>query len=333
LSSIEFGTTQFCPVLEGARIAKESEDMGFDVQLIGENHNMVADVFGELRDGARATSRIKLMCGPVNFVTRDPGVVASSIGAIQVLSGGRAICGIARGDSAVALAGKSPQRQAALAADLDLLRRYLNRETVLHGDRESALHWIRDHSYTPPPIELVCSGPNAIALAARSADRIGLSVGANPERIRWALDIIDNALAVAGRRRADVRIGVYFPLAMAKDRTEGRALLKLRTAGFAHMSSFKGNDLSQQPPIMRRVSEKLRTGYDYRFHRADAPPVNANTELIDEEFADWFGIGGPPPYVIERIGELIDLGVKFFNAAFWPGDAEAFAASVIPAFR
>ena len=154
---------------------------------------MAPDVFGEMRDAVGATERIRLMCGPVNFVTRDPGVIASAIAPIQLLSGGRAMCGIARGDSAVAMAGQRPQRQEPLDRDLAMLRAYLDRGEVAFPERTSRLEWIGDLAYEPVPIEMVCSGPNAIALAARRADRIGLSVGANSERIAWALRIIEKS--------------------------------------------------------------------------------------------------------------------------------------------
>jgi 5,10-methylenetetrahydromethanopterin reductase len=330
---VEFGTTNFCPVFHGAEVAAANEALGYDVQLFGENHNMAADVFGELRDAARATTRIKLLAGPVNFVTRDPGVVASAIGPVQILSGGRAICGIARGDSAVALAGRSPQRHDALARDLALVRRYLERDTVRFGDRESRLEWIGSLDYTPVPIELVCSGPKAIALAATHADRIGLSVGANPDRIRWALRIIDDALAAAGRTRADVRIGAYVPVAVTQTREEGRREIRFRVPGWAHMSSFPGNDLEAQPEIMRRVTERLRHGYDYRFHRAGVPLDNPNTRQIDEEFGDWFGLGGPPAFLAERLHELVELGVTTFVTSLVGDEHEQFALDVLPAVR
>src|SRR5262245_65529174 len=127
---VEFGTTGFCPPLEGGRIARESEELGFDVQLFGENHAMAADVFGELRAAAAATRHIRLLAGPVNFVTRDPGVIASAIAPIQILSGGRAICGIARGDSAGALARRRPPPPAGLGRDLGILRGPSQRRTV-----------------------------------------------------------------------------------------------------------------------------------------------------------------------------------------------------------
>src|SRR5262245_5888348 len=320
IAPVEFGTTGFCPALEGARIARESEDLGFDVQLFGENHAMAADVFGEMRPAAAATKRIRLLAGPVNFVTRDPGVIASAIAPIQILSGGRAICGIARGDSAVALAGRRPQPQAGLERDLGILRRYLDRETVSFPERESRLEWIGELPYTRVPIELVASGPRAIALAARRSDRIGLSVGGNSEYVRQALGVIDAALAASGRSRAEVVIGAFLPVALTADRASGRAALRSRVAGWAHMSSFPGIDLSRQPAILRQATEKLRHGYDYRFHRADVPAQNANTQLIEDEFADWFGIGGPPAYIVDRLLELAELGVRYFGTALGPAE-------------
>jgi 5,10-methylenetetrahydromethanopterin reductase len=330
---LEFATTCFCPAFQGATIARTNEQLAFDVQLFGENHNMVADVFGELRDAARATSRIRLLCGPVNFVTRDPGVIASAVAAVQLLSDGRAICGIARGDSAVALAGRRPPRHDDHARDLGVLRRYLDLDAVKFGDRTSRLEWIGEQPYRRVPVEMVCSGPRAIALAATVADRIGLSVGANPDRIRWALGIIDAALDAAGRSRDDVRVGAYVPVAVSKDRSSGRQDLRSRVAGWAHMSSFPGNDLSAQPEIMQRVTNRLRDGYDYRYHRADVPADNPNTRQIDEEFADWFGLGGPPSYLSERLIELAELGVRTFVTALGGDEHERFALDVMPAVR
>ncbi|MCB0994691.1 MAG: LLM class flavin-dependent oxidoreductase [Acidimicrobiales bacterium] len=330
---VEFATTLFCPAFAGGEIARRSEELGFDIQLFGENHNMCADVFGELRLAAAATTRLRLECGPVNFVTRDPGVIASAIAAVQLLSDGRAICGIARGDSAVALAGRAPQRHAGLERDLGVLRTYLGRGVVDHGERESSLQWIGQREYTPPPIQLVCSGPRAIRLAATTADRIGLSVGANPERVGWAMAIIDDALAAAGRTRADVRVGLFLPMAITSDRAGAADALRPRVAGWAHMSSFPGNDLAQQPEVMRRVTEALRTGYDYRYHKAGVPADNPNTRIVDGEFADWFGVGGPPAYLIERLGQLVEAGIDYFVSVLEGTEQERFAAEVMPTVR
>src|SRR5579863_481807 len=155
---IEFGTTGFYPAFDGAKRAKMSEDMGFDIQGFSENHARATDCFGEMRDAARATSRIKLACGPVNFVTRNPGVVAAGILPIQVLSGGRAICNVAAGDSAVAAAGRQPQRIADMERDLGYLKTYLKGGEVEFGDRTSRLEWADELTWAPLPVQMVCSG-------------------------------------------------------------------------------------------------------------------------------------------------------------------------------
>lgn len=330
---VEFGTTGFYPAFSGAANAVMSEAMGFDIQSFSENHSMVADCFGEMRDAARETTEILLACGPVNFVTRDPGVVAAAVLPIQVLSRGRAVCGVASGDSAVAAAGRAPQRHDALDRDVRMLRTYLHGGDVAVGERTSRLEWADDISYEPVPIQMVCSGPKAIALAGRVTDRICLGVGTNPQRVAWALRIVEEALHESDRDRDDVRIGLFAPLAVTDDRVTGRAAIRTRVAAWAHMSSGRGMDLSQQPEILRRVTSVLRDTYDYRYHRPGVPPDNPNSAPCDEEFGDWMGIGGPTSYITDRLAHLVEMGVDFFMTALPMPEREPFAAEVMPAVR
>jgi 5,10-methylenetetrahydromethanopterin reductase len=333
MRQIEFGTTGFYPAFEGAARAKRAEVMGFDIQGFSENHSRTADCFGEMRDAARETSRIKLACGPVNFVTRHPGVVAAAIVPIQVISAGRAVCHVASGDSAVSAVGRNPQKIADMERDLVQLRAWIDGEDVQFGERTSRLEWVDALSFERIPIQMACSGPRAIALAARRADRICLGIGCNPDRVAWALDIIERELAEAGRDREDLRIGLFAPIAMTSDRAQGRALIRTRVAAWAHMQSGSHVDLSQQPEILRNVTSVLRHSYDYRFHHPNAPPENPNSAVCDEDFGDWMGIGGPNSYVVDRLGDLVHMGVDFFMTALPMDERETFAAEVMPAVR
>jgi hypothetical protein len=76
---------------------------------------------------------------------------------------------------------------------------------------------------------------------------------------------------------------------------------------------------------MRRLTSVLRDTYDYRYHHPGAPAQNPNTAVCDDEFGDWFGIGGAPSYVVDRIGELVELGLDFFVTALPPAEREQFA--------
>ncbi len=329
---LEFGTTGFYPAFSGVERAKLSEEMGFDIQGFSENHSRATDCFGEMRDAARETTRIRLACGPVNFVTRHPGVVAAGIVPIQILSSGRAICGVASGDSAVAAAGLKAQRLADMERDLGYLRTFLDRgEVAYQSGKTSRLEWADDLSWDHIPIHMACSGPRSIALASRTADRICLGIGTNLERVAWALDIIGVGLLASGRDRETIRVGVFAPIAITTDRASGRAEIRTRVSAWAHMQS--GGDLSQQPEILRRVTTVLRDSYDYAFHRPGAPAENPNSAVCDEEFGDWMGIGGPVSYVVDRMGELVDMGVDFFMTALPMPEREVFAADVMPILR
>jgi 5,10-methylenetetrahydromethanopterin reductase len=331
MRQLEFGLTGFYPPFEGARRALLAEQLGFDIHGFSENHSRAPDCFGEMRDAASQTTRIKLACGPVNFVTRNPGVIAAAVVPLQILSGSRVICNIASGDSAVAAAGLKPQRIADLGRDLGYLRTYLAGEETNLGTQTSRLEWAANLSWDPIPIQLSCSGPKSIALAARTADRICLGIGTNIERLTWALQIIDEGLAQSGRERDAIRIGLFAPLAVAPDRRTARALLRERGSAWAHMQSGRGVDLSQQPAILRKVTTVLRENYDYKFHRPGVPPgENPNSAAIDEEFADWIGVGGPPSYVVDRLGELVELGIDFFITSASSTEREDFAAHVMP---
>ena len=335
MRALEFGTTGFYPAFDGIERAQMNEGLGFDIQGFSENHSRATDCFGEMRDAARGTSRIRLACGPVNFVTRHPGVVAAGIIPIQIVSGGRAICNVASGDSAVAAAGKQRQGIDDMERDLKILRTYLENGTVEYDNgKTSRLEWADDLNWPHLPIQMVASGPRAIALAARRADRICLGIGTNPERVRWALDIIDAELARHGRDREKMRIGLFVPLAITADRASGRAALRLRVSAWVHMQSGTGTDLSLQPAILRKATEHMRNNYDYSFHRPDAPPENPNSAIIGEDLGDWMGIGGPASYCIDRMGELAGMGIDFFmTAAMALPEREPYCAEIMPPLR
>jgi len=251
-TKVEFSAIGFCPPFAGADVGRLYEDLGYDIKQFGENHNQSADVFAEMRDAAAATDRIRLLAGPANFVTRDPGVVASGV---ACRAGGQRRAGHLRdrprglGRHAGRKAAAASRRSGAgpgVPADLPRGRH----AGVRRRAEQSGV--ARRPALCTRSVELVCSGPRTIALAAAVADRIGLSVGGNPERIRWAMEIVAASLAEHGRSPADITVCAYLPIAVTSDRQSGRMALVARTAGWAHMSSLPGNDLSAQPAILQR---------------------------------------------------------------------------------
>jgi 5,10-methylenetetrahydromethanopterin reductase len=332
---MEIGHLTWAPTLEGPALAQEDERFGFDIRYFGDNTCMHDDVFSELRDAARATTKIKLGTSVTNTLTRHPSAVATAIAGVQVVSGNRVICGVGKGDSAVAVIGEQPQRHKPFLERTAMLRAYLQGETIAIGEAESRLEWLERFDYTPVPLEIVATGPRMLRAAAALADRITINVGAAPERISWALEQVDAGLEEAGRTRADVTIGTFVMAAVDDDREAALDRLRLRVAPMAHMASVKGVDLSAQPEQLRRVTERLRDEYDYRGHVRGTTFTDSdfgNASPIDREFADWYGLAGDGASIRGRLDELEaswDLQYVFF-AALERAERERMVGTVLP---
>jgi 5,10-methylenetetrahydromethanopterin reductase len=50
----------------------------------------------------------------------------------------------------------------------------------------------------------------------------------------------------------------------------------------------------------------MKSGYDMARH---AQNEGAHLAMVTDEFVDWFSICGPPARCVERLGELIDMGL------------------------
>ena len=329
----EVGSLTFAAPLAGAAMAAEAEAMGYDFQFFGVNDCQTTDVFTELRMAAEATEQIGLGTCVANFVTRHPVVVASGIAAVQVASGGRAICGVGKGDSAVGRVGRSPQRHEDFVHDLRALCAYLSGGSIeLHGV-ESRLAWLGETDYRPVPVEVAATGPRSLAAAGAHADRVSLAVGADEGRIRWALEIVRSAAKEAGRPADAVRIGAHIPLHVDDDRARAIEALRPSTVGWAHMASFSPAHVASHEPILKKVTSVVHALYDYEHHGYQESNTSPVRHLADDEFVDYYGIAGPADYALERLGKLAGLGLEFFTFVAEGEQKRRIAADIIPALH
>ena len=135
---VEFWLGTF-PTLGRARdLAEMAEADGWDGLAFTDSQNLHGDTFAQLALAAHATRRLRLATGATNPATRHPAVVASAIATIQAESGGRAVLGIARGDSALAYVGRPPMPFAEFAAALEQIQTYLRGEAVASTDSRAA---------------------------------------------------------------------------------------------------------------------------------------------------------------------------------------------------
>ncbi len=303
--------TEFGIVMEAspgytARLAAEVEAMGFDIVLCPDTQCLSPDPYGQLSLAAASTRRLRLGTGVTNPYTRDASVTAGALATLQLESGGRAMCGIGRGDSSTAHIGRRNATTAELRLYVEQLRTYLRGDEVMRGAQRSRLRWLEPQQLPDVPIDIACTGPATIRMAADVADRVTFAVGSAPERIAWALDTLRARLAESGRDRATLRVGAYVNLVCDPDEKRAIDLGRMIAGMVAHFAGMKDSPVDHLPPRLQALAVQMKSGYDMAQH---AQNEGAHLALVDDEFVDWFSICGPPAKCRERLTSLLAQGL------------------------
>ena len=135
-----------------------------------------------------------------NPLTRHPSVTACAIATVHVESGGRAVLGIGRGDSAVGQLGMRAATEDQVERYIARLQGYLSGATVDIDGHESTLPWLHQHSLPKVPIDVAATGPAVVALGARLAERVTFNVGADPTRLGRMINLARQVRAAASQR-------------------------------------------------------------------------------------------------------------------------------------
>lgn len=283
-----------------AEMARQVEAWGFDGMLVADSQNLNADVWVELALAGAASERIVLGPGVTNPVTRHPAVTASSALTLQVETGGRAVLGLGRGDSALAQIGRRPVPAAELERALVAIQGYLRGEEVELDGTPSRLQWVRDADQPKVPVAVAASGPHVIELAAKHAERVDLTVGAEPERLRWAV----GTARAAGKD--GLSIGAFLNVAVHPDPAVARDLVRGSTAILARFAT-EGAPPDGLSDVTREGIERLAADYDESRHgQASAD----HARRLGDEFIDRFAVVGTAEQVGARLAEITSLGIE-----------------------
>jgi len=295
------------PLLNG--IAAHLESLGYDTVLFNDNQGAAPDVWTALGFAASETTTVRLGPGVTNTLTRDPSVTADAALTLQVLSAGRSILAVGRGDASAHFMGRRPDSLPSFEQKIAQLRTYLRGETVERGDVKSSIEWLRMMPGLPEvPLELAPSGPRVTAIAARHADRIAFAVGADPEYIAGFIALARAEAAKAGRDPSGIRLGAWINAVLHDDDAVARDAVRGTAALWARFSAFPGRDLRSLPGPLAKAAEYLRSHYDMKNH-GQAGATHAQD--LPDEFLDWFTVTGSSERVRRRMQDLADLGLDY----------------------
>src|SRR6476469_5555427 len=135
---------------------------GWDGITFVDSQNLVGDPFVAIALAAKAVDTLRFATGVTNAFTRHPAALATVAATVQEESDGRFVLGIGRGHTALFHLGHPPMPVSTFA----------------------------DRARDPKvPLDVAASGPRMLELAGGMAEQVTLAVGADPDRVAWALDL------------------------------------------------------------------------------------------------------------------------------------------------
>jgi 5,10-methylenetetrahydromethanopterin reductase len=334
-------------------LARSIEAEGWDGQMFMCSQNLSADPWVQMGVWASATSQLKFSTGVTNPFTRNVAVTAGAAATVQAVSGGRAVLGIGRGDSALAYLGHAPVGLRQFETALKHLQVLLSGGEIpfeefgssgdapsLHelslGDRPTsvALRWL-PKDLPKVPLDVAATGPKVIEMGARIAERVTFSVGAERERMAWALDL---ARAAQGERK--VSYGAQLVVVCHPDEDTAMEVAMHMAPPLARFQVISGTKVGPSGQAMSDNLDAIKSGYDMNKHGVH----NAQDRIVggglSPEFVREFAIVGSPDHCTRRLLELKAMGLERFVAvgpgfypASWGEAAGLFAKEVMPALR
>jgi 5,10-methylenetetrahydromethanopterin reductase len=317
--------------------AHQVETDGWDGMRVFDTQCLQGEAFVMMTASAMATSTLKLSIATSNPVTRHPSVAASAIASVERIAPGRIAYGIGRGDSSLAYVGGAPAKLALFERYVEAVRSYLHGESIDfrsiepwrltedvsaielgHAPEGSRLTWL-DPDATPPDIEVFATGPKVLAVAGRRADRVCLGLGADADRIVWAIDAARAARSEAGLDPASLSVAAVISVGVGDDLVRARRSVSNMVASAARFAIINGSVAGPVTQKQEAVYRAIARSYDMQLHGGHGAQVDALTD----EFIDSYGVVGSPQRCIDRIVELHDLGVDSFMLAPPLGDASA----------
>jgi len=286
---------------------------------------------------AQATKKLKLGVGTSNPATRHPSVIASAAAAVQIASNGRMSLSIGRGDSALAYIGAPPVPLGYFERALTMVQVYLKGEgvpideaaammnSVPTGFQDlaidsapeiSQMKWLPS-DYVKPELDVTATGPKVIAIAARHADCISFSVGAGIERLKWAIGEARKETERIGRDPGSLRFGAYIPLYPHADMEYARQISKGVVASMSRFSIMNKKIVGPVTEDERANLERIARSYDMKNHSSN---VSKQAQVVDPEFVEKFGLLGDPQRCVDRLLEIVDLGIDKLH--LWTADTE-----------
>jgi probable F420-dependent oxidoreductase len=314
-------------------LARQAEDAGFEYGWMFDSHVIWKECFPLMTLIAANTRRLKIGTCVTNPAVRDVTVASSLFATLNIISGGRMVMGIGRGDSSRRVLGKKPTTLERMEDFIAEFRALTTGGEVQYDGRPTRLPWTEPEG-AAPEVWVAGYGPKALACAGRVGDGVILQF-ADPDLIEWCLTFVRKGAEEAGRDFRKIKVMAAAPVWVSDDTNVARERVRWFPALVSNhvmdlVSRYKPEELP--PSLVGYV--RGRGGYDYLHH---CEVGSSNAEFVTDEVVDRFCLLGSPEKQIAKLERLAKAGVTQFNIYLMCGDEEQtlldYERSVIPKFQ
>jgi len=310
-----------------------AEEHGFEYGWTYDSHILWHDAYPLLTLLAVNTDKLKFGHCVTNPGTREPTVTASAYATLHAISGGRAVMGIGRGDSARRVSGYEPVKMAEFEASCRMMKDLMNGRPVEWNGKELELEWAKGRPEIP--MYIAGYGPRALAVAGRIGVGVIIQL-ADPVIIQAIMEQARAAAEEAGRDPSELKCLVCAPSIVTDDIQEARQAVRW----FPAMVSNHVMDLieryGEDSEIPKDLTDyvKARKFYDYKDHSREGA---AHGEFVSDEISDRFSVIGSLDQVREKLRDLDSVGVDHFNIYLMTHGQEdtlaAYGREIIPELK
>ncbi|MQA88424.1 MAG: LLM class flavin-dependent oxidoreductase [Streptosporangiales bacterium] len=203
------------PGAETPGLVARAEGLGFASAFFVDSPVLFGDLYVSMAACAARTSRILLVTGVTNPLTRTAPVTASALASLNAYAPRRVGMGIGVGFTATRAMGQRSATLAELERYVAQVRGLLRGEVVDVAFDDDAVP-VQLLNQTRPwfdledeiPVYMAAAGPKALALAGQIADAVILGGIANTDVIAACREILDQGARKVGRTVDDIRIAI-----------------------------------------------------------------------------------------------------------------------------
>ncbi len=326
------------------RLACLAEESGFDSVYIGDSQMIWHDVYVALTACAYNTRRVRLGAGVTNTVTRHPAVTVNAFTSLNLVSGGRAVCGVGAGDSAVRTAGLAPAKLDQMRQRIEFMRALFRGEEVdalppaegagrVVWGQEKRVRVVGTGTWGRVPIEFAVMSPKSARVAGMICDGVIVDghMGGNAEGVHATVAAVREGAAQAGRDLQGFRIIAAIEGAIDDERSVAFDQVRQTAARNIARKQYLPDTLGvEHADVVRNVTE------NYRFYQ-HLDRTARHRELVPDAVVMKCCIAGTPRDCVAKVHELEEAGITDIALTTTSQDERSaanvlrrFAAEVMP---